>query len=819
MIFEYILIYSHITAVRSKELNNFINSYIETVCYLWSEEQRQIEEEKRLSSSIYRHETSELESEQDDHEYKRLFPSFDSDFIDFISSEEKVEMNEDEKMDEKVSKTAILPYYLIYEYFCSILNPKEENLNELIVGFFNSLYEFGEDHRLISHMINLTLKIKENLSKYYLNKDKPFDIYKDSKSSMVIECFSTITLIEQRSNYLLITHENHPTLNEILCVIKRLKSFSIKSSLIKFLYGFDILFDKMNYWQQTFASKSLQTTFDNELNLLTKIIIHFRKYEFNCYEQSLSMIDFNLRKLTIENWFLHLFSIMNSNYDESQENLINLEKNLHEFFQKSTLGDFQIRLEICELLLKYFSKNNKNILILNSIINYYKQFKINFQNEILLKRKLIENNLKKFFQIQQWKDTNYYSLKQSIEKSHQFLFKSIKKYKQLLNESSVNYFSSYSIKLNFILSKTEDFFRLIHLKFNKKLFNLLNYSLINNIKIDTNLVNELSSTIFSMKIQTNDRKQIKQLYNEKRQLITQLFKKLTSIGLSFRKGLLNKQFDLLSTDSFQSYHIDLNKNYGYIQTKNKKFIIDNRSNTLEKFSSFYDKINLNYYEITYQHKQLHLLGQKNKIDPIIYQRIQGFMEHLFKIISQQKILFDTFIKQYENFSKIFSIYSKQNFQYSLSDNNQNNIDQLYYLTICLIERIHSFLLVIRSKPIDSFEQIPILDQLPSYIQLLNSNDFINLAEKFLERLNLLIEKFNSYYDHIIDYHPLLNDIYHIHYEISSTKQQIDSLIEKLFINENLFPNDQFIGQLAKNFLDIYQQFCQINIIKQEKGLN
>ncbi|CAF4146410.1 unnamed protein product, partial [Rotaria sp. Silwood1] len=111
----------------------------------------------------------------------------------------------------KTSKCSILPYYLLYEYFSSIINNKKLSINELIQPFFNSLYEFGEDDRLITHMIRLSIKSKETLSKYILNKTKPFDIYQDSNSSLIIESYSIILLIEQRTNLLLETHENHPT--------------------------------------------------------------------------------------------------------------------------------------------------------------------------------------------------------------------------------------------------------------------------------------------------------------------------------------------------------------------------------------------------------------------------------------------------------------------------------------------------------------------------------------------------------------------------------------------------------------------------------
>lgn len=803
--------YIHINHNRTKDFNDLLQLYLETVHYLWCEEQRQIEEEKRLLSSIYRHETSLVESEQDDYEYQRLFPSFDSDFIDLLPVKENIENEEIKPNEEKEKKCSILPYYLIYEYFSLIIDNNKISLNKMLIPFFNSLYEFGEDDRLISHMIRLSNKSKENLSNLILNLNKPFDIYQDSNSSMIIKTFSLINSIENRTNKLLETHENHPTLNEILLVIKRLKSFSIQSSIIKYLYGFDILFNKIHYWEETYASKTMGTSFSNELNNLTDTIIEYRKYEFNSYEQTLSMIDFNQRKLTINNWWLILFNLIHSDND-----LILLEKNLHEFFQKSTIGDFKIRLELLELFSKYF--DNKNKLILNSIINYYKQFEDFIKNEINLIRKPIENDIKQFFKIQKWKDTNYYSLKQSIEKSHKFLFKQIKKYKNHLTQSIQNLFPKYKINFIYSITKNEDFFRLISIKINLIKENSL---IKTNIKSDCNLINEYSSTIYSMKINTNDRKQLKQLYNEKRQLITQLFKKLTNIGLSFKKGLanLNNQTSFsLSNIQFQYFDFNLiEKNYGFIKTKNKYLIIENRLNVLEKFSLTYEKTNKNYNKILYEQNQLNLLMKTNKIDPIIYQRIQGFMEHLIKIIYQQKILLNSFIEKYKIFSKLFSIYSKQNYNYSIK--NYQSIDDLYYLTNSLIERIYSFLLILQSIPSDSLQEISIINEIPNYIKLLNSNDFKSLLEKFLERLNLFIDKINQYYDCIIDYHPILQDIFSLHAEICSTKQQIQNIIKNLFIDEINFTNDKFIGQLAKNFIEVYEQFSQINIINENQGLN
>jgi hypothetical protein len=71
---------------------------------------------------------------------------------------------------------------------------------------------------------------------------------------------------------------------------------------------------------------------------------------------------------------------------------------------------------------------------------------------------------------------------------------------------------------------------------------------------------------------------------------------------------------------------------------------------------------------------------------------------------------------------------------------------------------------------------------------------------------------------MIDHHPILKEIDYLHCEICLIKEQIRNVMERLFIDQNQFPDDQFIGHLAKNFIEIYEQFCQINILKKEKGL-
>ena len=793
LILEYVVVYVQMNEKCSKEVKDLLHEYLETIHFLWSDEQKQLEDDQRTSSSLFRYENSEVESEEDLREYQRLFPQFDSHFI-----------SSDETIDEPIipTKPTTLSYSLLYEYFSSIINEKKISFADLCSPFFNTLYQFDDhDNHLLNDMIYLASQSHQNLSKYFLDFHKPFDIYHDSKPSMVIECYPMINAIEKRTKDLLLSHENHPTLLEINLVIQRLKSFSIENSLIKYLFGFDLLFTKLTYWQQTYASKTLQTTFNDQLELLTATIIQFRRFQFNCSEERLSMIDYDLRQTTINHWWLHLFGLINTEKDA-----VVLENVLHQFFRKSSLGDFPIRLEMIRTMEKYFHRD--------FLGKFYEQFESFFNQQIQSIRKPMEKEMKEFFRIQQWKDTNYYALKGSIEKCQKFLFKSMKKYKQSLNQPIEKSLSLYQITFDKFLSKSEDFYRLIQLKLPK---NLIQSSLLLPMKLETNSINRLSSTIHSMNTPTTDRKELKQIYTEKRQLLSQLFKKLTSIGLSFRKGLVNlhsrKSF-LVQSIQLKFFPLNLIKSsYGMISTKKKKFLIENRGEILEKFTEFFHRIDAEYYRCIYQHEQLRLFAQKNSIDPVIYQRIQGFTEHLMEILFQQKSLLHRFVDQYQEFSRKYSLYSQRDFRYRLKD-----FDRLSRLTMSLIEQIQSFLLVIQTIPSNSLETVPILDQTPNYTQLTEFKDLKILLEKFVERLKILLEKVNFYSEEMMEYHPVLKEIEQFHSEICLIKQPIRNIMEKLFIDEQRFPQDQFLGELTKNFLQLFEEFSQINLFEQDQQI-
>ncbi|XP_078492436.1 midasin isoform X3 [Ciona intestinalis] len=77
---------------------------------------------------------------------------------------------------------------------------------------------------------------------------------------------------------------------------------------------------------------------------------------------------------------------------------------------------------------------NKLCMVLHNLASYYEQFIETAQNRIQSVRKPIEKDLKNFVKIAKWNDINFYAVKDSTAKTHRSLFKFVKKYRQALKE-------------------------------------------------------------------------------------------------------------------------------------------------------------------------------------------------------------------------------------------------------------------------------------------------------------------------------------------------------------------------------------------------
>lgn len=112
---------------------------------------------------------------------------------------------------------------------------------------------------------------------------------------------------------------------------------------------------------------------------------------------------------------------------------------LQKFITKSSLAEFQGRLDIVlefhcyAITLAKTPQSASFINVLWNVYNYFDQFSSCVADKIKTIRTPIERKLKDYVKIVKWKDVSYWSVKDTVDKSHKTLHKFVKEFKVKFN--------------------------------------------------------------------------------------------------------------------------------------------------------------------------------------------------------------------------------------------------------------------------------------------------------------------------------------------------------------------------------------------------
>ncbi|KAJ7398225.1 hypothetical protein BTVI_127123 [Pitangus sulphuratus] len=450
----------------------------------WDEQERRAQEQEAMERSLYRyrsksHGKRQSEEEEEEEEFRRRFPFHEKDFEDITaqpSLEEKMETEEPSEDHLEVdrallSKSSMQTVMMVHQQLClnfarSLWYQQRLPSHQAKHYFstFISCYQTGaclvsqfypligaemNDNLLGSQLLLSTLLrntfFEELTSDLVLQQEGPYDFYQHPNIQQVRQCQPVLDNFAKEINGLLQEWPEHPVLVQLLVVMDRIRSFPLSSPLSKFLNGLEILLAKAQDWEEN-ASRALSLR--KHLDLVTQLIIQWRRLELNCWSVSLD----NIMKQHVEKSTKHWFSIyqMIEKYVQEQTeatteetegmDLKTLVSTLQAFIEGSTLGEFHARLQAllvfhCHvLLMPQVAEKDVLCSILWNLYHYYKQFSACVEARITELRQPIEKELKEFVKISKWNDVSFWAIKQSVEKIRRTLFKFMKKFEVVLDE-------------------------------------------------------------------------------------------------------------------------------------------------------------------------------------------------------------------------------------------------------------------------------------------------------------------------------------------------------------------------------------------------
>jgi midasin len=91
------------------------------------------------------------------------------------------------------------------------------------------------------------------------NKSSLYNIYFDSNHGQVLKCKGLLVTLTARIAHLLAEWPDNPLLTQVLKIVKRIETFQLNDSLMKYLTGLELILEKSENWQTIAAQKySLQ---------------------------------------------------------------------------------------------------------------------------------------------------------------------------------------------------------------------------------------------------------------------------------------------------------------------------------------------------------------------------------------------------------------------------------------------------------------------------------------------------------------------------------------------------------------------------------
>ncbi|SCU86226.1 LANO_0C07162g1_1 [Lachancea nothofagi CBS 11611] len=423
---------------KDLRLLDTFESALQTLYYRWS--MRRLHDEKEANSQVgvYKFDDSEIDVESD---FRKLFPDFED--VLFIDGEKPQQSSNENGLDEI--------YLDIAKAYLNIFNDNaHRDLPDVVregSKIADALEELGVEYkncapnsRNLTSVLNL---LAQEIKSFQTPKNvECLDFYRDSS---VFETKKAIGIVEKlwiSVNDLLKRWPEHSTLSDLFRVCNEFMEYPGSTPIARLLQKIEQIFTIVTEWEKY---ASVTVSLQNSLRDLTDLVVSWRKLELRTWNSLFDYEDRSINK-TMGKWWFHLFEtimVTVSEVETSDDNCFQanakLLVSLNVFLSKCTYGEFSSRLALLKafakhsvLSTKYKSRTTHSLL--NSI-TFYNQFLPIIEDSIREGRKKLEKEVSDVILLASWKDVNIDALKQSSHRSHNSLYKLVRKYRAILSQA------------------------------------------------------------------------------------------------------------------------------------------------------------------------------------------------------------------------------------------------------------------------------------------------------------------------------------------------------------------------------------------------
>lgn len=283
---------------------------------------------------------------------------------------------------------------------------------------------------------------------------KSFNFYADANVPEAKKASSVFQSLRARLVSILRDWPDQMVLQHLIDRCDIILAFDFASPIAKFLSAMEQLLVQMEDWEM-YANR------DNSLKEhqdgLTTLIVGWRRLELSCWKSLLESQSQAFIGDVAEFWFRLYEVLIRGPLNAVEEGAIGDIGSLHgylrqlpplldQFIQSSSLGQFQVRLDLLrsfEGFIHYVAPRASHIhqeallqvgRIVHSTWRYFHLFVPQLSTLLGDQRRALEKEVEAFIKLASWKDVNVQALKQSAQRTHHQLYKIIRKFRDVLRQ-------------------------------------------------------------------------------------------------------------------------------------------------------------------------------------------------------------------------------------------------------------------------------------------------------------------------------------------------------------------------------------------------
>ncbi|OLN93953.1 Midasin 2 [Colletotrichum chlorophyti] len=274
-----------------------------------------------------------------------------------------------------------------------------------------------------------------------------YNFYTDSNLPEVRGLVALIDKVEARFRGLQLVDEigHMQPLADVLLACEKLLELVHTEPLAKILPKVEQLHSIVYEWQHGGFAPSVYGAPELYISL-TDTIINWRRLELSTWAK---LFDMEAKKCSedADSWFFVAYQVLIAvplalvDSPELKDYAINLVRELETYFSSAILGQFSARLRLLRQLQKHLELLTTDYPSLSVIadaalnfIDFYSRFEKAVNEMIAKGRAPIDKKMMEIVKLASWKDTNINALRESARRSHQKLFRLVRKFRGVLGQ-------------------------------------------------------------------------------------------------------------------------------------------------------------------------------------------------------------------------------------------------------------------------------------------------------------------------------------------------------------------------------------------------